>query len=171
MRLFRGKIPIIAAEITQTLIKQQDIESEDSSEVEKDIEAVLKEYLRAELDLVERAKDRLEAQGLPYSKFGKVKKTMAEKQGFGVGEDAPDYIMAQIIGVFMHSIHVDEVYSEDHDLRRKMGPILKKHMAVDEEVDLEVRNKIKNLEEGSMSWEAEYERVKQQILRKRRLSE
>ena len=170
MRLYRGRIPIIAAEITRMLTDQGDIEATDIPEVEKDVEAVLKEYVRTEQEIVEEAKDRLEAHGLPYSKFGQVKKSVADKRGFGVGEDAFDYIMQQIIGCFMHSIHVEEVYAEDHELQQKMRPIIRKHMAVDEEVDVEVRDKIKNLQEGTQSWDVEYQRVKDQILRKRRLS-
>ncbi len=171
MRLYRGKISIIATEITRTLTAQGDIEASDPAEVEQDVEAVLKEYVRTEQELVEKTKDRLEIHGLPYSKFGQMKKSMAERQGFGVGEDALDYIMQQIIGLFMHSIHVDEVYSEDHELRRKMRPILQKHMSVDEEVDRQVRDKIKNLKEGTRSWEVEYQRVQEQMLRKMRLND
>ena len=71
----------------------------------------------------------------------------------------------------MHSRFVDEVFAEDHDLRRKMKPILRKHMSVDEEVDREVRDKIKNFDEGTAAWEVEYKRVQEQIMRKRKLSE
>jgi len=39
----------------------------------------------------------------------------------------------------MHSANVEEVFAEDVEMRRKMAPILKRHMAVDEEVEREVR--------------------------------
>lgn len=171
MRLFRGKIPVISAETARTLVEKGDIDSDNVPEVEKDIEAVLKEYLRAERDIIERAKDLLEIRKLPFSQFSRVRKLVADQRGFGVGEDALDYIMQQLINIFMHSIHVDEVYAEDHELRVTMRPILKRHMSVDEEVEEEVRNQIKNLQEGTASWEVEYQRVKEQILRKKRLSE
>jgi hypothetical protein len=171
MRLFSGKIPVISAETARALKEAGDIETNDLAEVEEDIAAVLKEYLRTEREIVERAKDLLEIRGLPYSQFSRVKKAVSDDRGFGVGEDALEYIMAQLIGCFMHSKFVEEVYAEDHDLRRKMKPILRKHMSVDEEVDEEVRRKIRNLEEGTQSWEVEYRRVQEQIMRKRRLSE
>jgi hypothetical protein len=156
MRLFSGKIPVISAEVARELKEGGDIETEELAEVEEDIAAVLKEYLRTDRELVERAKDLLEIRGLPYSQFSRVKKAVADDRGFGVGDDSLDYIMSQLIGCFMHS---------------KLKPILRKHMSVDEEVDEEVRKRIKNLEEGSQSWEVEYRRVQEQIMRKRRLSE
>jgi hypothetical protein len=171
MRLFSGKIPVISAEIARFLKEEGDIETDNVEEVEEDIAAVLKEYLRTDREIVERAKDLLEIRGLPYSQFSRVKKAVADDRGFGVGAEALDYIMAQLIGCFMHSTHVDEVYAEDHDLRRKMKPILRKHMSVDEEVDEEVRRKLKNLNEGTQAWEVEYRRVQEQVLRKRRLTD
>jgi hypothetical protein len=39
-------------------------------------------------------------------------------------------------------------------------------MMVDEEIDQEVRNRIKNLEEGTQAWELEYKRAMEQIKRK-----
>jgi len=169
MRLFRGKIPIISAEITRTLIEDGDIESEHAEEVELDIEAVLKEYLRTEDDIVEKAKDLLEKRSLSYSNFGKMKKQVAEQRAFGVGEDAYDYIMNQIILSFMHSVHVEEIYSEDHELKRKMRTVLKKHLEVDEELDQEARRHLKNMEEGTRAWEVEYQKVMGQIKRKKGL--
>ena len=171
MRLFSGKIPVISAEIARTLVEEGDIDVDDVNEAEQDVVAVLKEYLRTDRDLVERAKDLLEVRDLPYSQFSRIKKSLAEERGFGTGEESLDYIMQQIINIFMHSIHVEEVYAEDHDLRRKMKPILRKHMAVDDEVEDEVRRKIRNMEEGSRAWDVEYQRVKEQVLRRRGLSD
>ncbi len=171
MRLFSGKIPVISAEIARTLVEEGDIAVDEVSEVEDDIAAVLKEYLRTDRALVERTKDVLEIRNLPHSQFARVKKTMADERGFGTGEDGLEYIMQQVINIFMHSVHVEEVFAEDHELRRKMTPILRKHMSVDDEVEEEVRRKIKNLEEGSRAWDVEYQRVKEQILRKRGLSD
>ena len=56
----------------------------------------------------------------------------------------------------MSSRHIDEVFAEDAILRRKIKDICKKHMQVDEAIDQEVRDRIKNLEEGSQAWDVEY---------------
>ena len=171
MKLFPGKIGIISTEITQVLIDNEDIETDSPEEVGLDIEAVLKEYIRTDKELTENAKDLCEQRGLPFSSYPKVKRQLAQQRGFAIGNEALDYIMDQLIGVFMHSQFVEEIYAEDHELRRKMKPLLRKHMSVDEEVDEEVRRRIKNLEEGTQSWEVEYRRVQEQVMRKRRLSE
>ena len=52
--------------------------------------------------------------------------------------------------------HVDEVFADDNTLRRKTRDVLRKHMMVDEELDEEVRKRIKNLEEGTQTWDIEY---------------
>jgi len=49
----------------------------------------------------------------------------------------------------MSSRHVDEVFAEDVILRRKIKDICKKHMQLDEAIDQEVRDRIKNLDEGT----------------------
>jgi hypothetical protein len=69
----------------------------------------------------------------------------------------------------MHSANVAEVYSEDVVLRRKMAPILKHHMAVDEEVEREVRGKLKHVQEGTRTWEVEYSKMMDEIRRRKGL--
>jgi hypothetical protein len=71
----------------------------------------------------------------------------------------------------MHSNNVDEVFADDGTLRRRMKDVLKKHMAIDEELDAEVRQRIKNLEEGTQAWELEYSRVMDQIRQKHGIKE
>ncbi len=170
MRLFSGKVSIIAREICEALTRDNDIEVTDKEEVILDVEAVLKEYLRLEREIVDRVKDLLESRKLPYAQFGRLKKQVADERGIGIGEESIEYLCNQVIGSFMHSVHVEEVFGEDHDLRRKMVGILRKHMAVDEEVDKETRDKIRNLEEGTRTWDIEYQKVMEQIKKKRGLT-
>ena len=171
MKLFSGKVPIIAAEMARALIDDGDIESDSPEEVELDIQAVLKEYLRTDRELTEKAKDFCEKRGWPLSTYYKVKRKLAERQRFVTGEDAIDYIMEQIIGAFMHSQFVEEIFTEDHDLKRKMKIILKRHTEIEEEIDEEARSKIKNLEEGTRDWEIEYARAMEAVKRRRGLIE
>jgi hypothetical protein len=63
----------------------------------------------------------------------------------------------------MSSRHIDEVFADDAILRRKIKDICKKHMMVDEQIDQEVRDRIKNLEEGSAAWDVEYAKVLEQV--------
>jgi hypothetical protein len=69
----------------------------------------------------------------------------------------------------MHSNNVDEVFAADVELRRKMAPIFKKHMAVDATLDAEVRAQLRHVREGSRDWEIEYTKVMEQVKRKKGL--
>ncbi len=171
MKLYAGKIEPIATEIINRLVEDGDIEVAERSEAELDVASVLKEYVRVDRELTERAKDILEIRGLSYSAFGRTKRHLAEQKDFGLGEDGITWIINQLLELFMQSTHVDEIYAEDATLRRKMKDILRKHMAVDEELDREVRERIRNLEEGTQTWEIEYNRVLEQIKQKHGIRE
>jgi hypothetical protein len=63
----------------------------------------------------------------------------------------------------MQSAHVEEIYADDATLRRKIKQILSAHMDVDAELDRQVRDRIKNLQEGTQTWEIEYGKVLEQM--------
>ena len=132
-----------------------------------DVQAVLKEYLRVDREITEKAKDILQKRNLPYEQFGKIKRALAGEKAFGLGEEALDWMTNQMLESFMQSPHIDEIFAEDTVLRKRMADILKKHMQVDEELDEEVRRRIKNLQEGTATWEIEYGKVLDQIKRNR----
>jgi len=171
MRLYAGKIPVITAEIIKALLDDEDISVNDRAEAELDVQAVLKEYLRLEREITDKAKDLLQKRALPYEQFGKIKRSLAKEKNFGLGEEGLEWMTTQILESFMQSTHIEEVFSEDTVLRKKMVDILKKHMTVDEEIDVEVRRRIKNLEEGTATWEVEYQKALDQIKKNRRLDE
>jgi hypothetical protein len=169
MRLYSGKVSAIATEVVRTLLAAKDVEAESPKEVEADVAAVLNQYLAAEREVNERAKDILERTNKPPSEYGRVRQLVAEEKGIKVGDDALDYLLDQVVEMLMHSHHVDEVYVEDVELRRKMAPIFKKHMAVDANVDVEVRAQLRHTREGTREWEIEYARVLEQVKRKKGL--
>lgn len=166
MRLYTAKVPAISSELVQALIHAGDIEVSNAAEAELDVASVLKEYIRVDRELTDKAKDLMEARNLPYGQFGKLKRSLAEEKEFGLGEEALTWICNQLLETFMHSANVDEVFADDPTLRRHIKDILKKHMDVDAELDAEVRQRIKNLEEGTATWELEYGRVMDQIRQK-----
>ena len=169
MRLYSGKIPLVGTEIVKALVDSGDIAVTDRTEAEMDVQAVLKEYIRLDREITEKAKDLLQKRNLPYEQFGKIKRTLAGEKSFGLGEDGLEWMTNQMIESFMQSPHIEEVFVDDTVLRKRMGDILKKHMQVDEELDEEVRRRIKNLEEGTSTWEVEYGKVLDQIKRHRGL--
>ncbi len=171
MRLYTAKVPVISAEIVRSLVEANAIEVSNPAEVELDVVSVLKEYIRVDRELTDRAKDIMEQRKLPYGQFSKIKRTLAEEKDFGLGEEAITWVCTQLLETFMHSANVEEVYADDAALRRTIKDVLKKHMAVDEELDAEVRQRIKNLEEGTATWELEYNRVMDQIKQKHGIKE
>ena len=148
MRLYSGKVGTIAGDIVKTLTDGKDIETENPREVTADIEAVLNQYLTTEKDATDKAKDAMQSRGIPTSEFARMKKLAAEQMGIKVGDETIDYLLDQILEILMHSANVDEIFSEDVELRRKMAPVLKRHMAVDEELEREVRGKLKHVRRG-----------------------
>jgi hypothetical protein len=170
MRLFSGKIPTISEEIVRTLSADGDIECEQPNEVMLDIESVLKEYLRYERSVADEAKNRLESRGLPYAQLGKLKSQVAKEKGAPQADDVLPYLLDQILNILFHSNNVDEIFAEDSQLRVKITPILRKHMDVGGELDEEVRSKIKNLQEGTASFEIEYQRIMGEMKRKKGLA-
>src|SRR6185436_10441108 len=169
MRLYSGKIPVIGTELVKSLVESGDIAVSDKAEAELDVQAVLKEYLRLEREITDRAKDVLQKRNLPYEQFGKVKRALAGEKGFGLGDEGLEWMTNQMIESFMQSPHIEEIFAEDSVLRKKMSDILKRHMMVDEEIDAEVRKRIKNLEERTATWEVEYNKALDQIKRNRGL--
>lgn len=165
MRIYDGQVPTIARDVARVVIDQEVLEvlPEHISEFELDIEAVLREYIRVEREVTEEAKDLSERRGLGYGSIGRLKRQVAKEKGFKLGEDAVAYIIQQLIETFFHTMFVEEVFGEDHDIRRTIAPVLKKAFNIEQELDGKVRSKIKNLEEGSKTWEIEYQRAMNKI--------
>jgi hypothetical protein len=170
MRLYKGKIEIIARDLITTLKNEGDIEVANDEEARLDVEAVLKEYLRLDRELVEEAKNRMEMRGLGYSHLGQVRNQLAKERGQPTNEDTLPYILDQILNILFHSNNVEEIYADDSHLRTRITPILRRHMEVDTDLDREVRSKIKHLEEGTASFDVEYSKVMSQIKKRMGLS-
>ena len=169
VRLYRSKIPTVARDIIRQLTAAGDIEVNSRDEAELDIQSVLNEYVRMEREITERTKDTLEARNLPHGQFGRTKRLIAEQAGIGLGEDGILWMCNQILETFMESKFIEEIFSTDQILRRKMVEILRRHMLVEEELDEEVRKRVQNLQEGTQQWDIEYARAMEQIRLKRGL--
>jgi uncharacterized protein len=169
MRLFSGKITPLSEELVKGLAEGRDIECESRKEVVRDLESVFGQYIAAEKEVQEKAKNLLESRGLPQSELGRVRRLCADQRGIKIGEDMLDYLLDQCIEMLMHSNNVEEVFVEDHDLRRRMRPVLRKYLEDDEMLDKEVRSQLKHVQEGSRTWEIEYRRVLGDIQRRKGL--
>ncbi len=163
MKLYSAKVDTISNELIKRLVEVGDIEVGSRKEAELDVSAVLKEYIRVDRELTERAKDILEIRGQSQSAFGRTKKMLAEEKDFGLGEDGFSWICNQLLETFMQSKHIEEVFSDDPTIRKRIKEVLRRHTGMDEQLDTEVRSRIKNLQEGTETWEVEYQRVMERM--------
>jgi hypothetical protein len=173
MRLYGSKVPQIAQEVVRALVSAKDIELEEAAaqrEVVADVESVLKSYLDTERIVDEKTRELLQRTNRGPTEFNKVRQQIAEHHGIKVGDEALDYVLDQVVAMLMHSAHVDEVFAEDVELRRRMIPIFKKYMGADSELESEVRAQLKHVKEGTSQWDIEYARVLETVRRKRGLA-
>ena len=173
MRLFSSRIPNIVKDIVGQLLDQELVEftPEQRPEVELDVESVLKEYLRAERQLTEQAKDMAHARGQDYSAHQKIKRQLAKSAKFGLYEDSVGYLANQLIETLLHTRHVEEIFGEDLELRACIAAVLKKHMSQNDGLDHEVRKRIKNLQEGTQDWEIRYRQTLERLRQARGMEE
>lgn len=173
MRLYSSKVPTLAQEVVRELLASKSIEVEGTSaqrEVVTDVESVLRSYLETERVVDQKTRELLQKTGRGNTEFGRVRQQVAEHHGIKVGDETLDHLLDQVVAMLMHSAHVEEVYAEDVELRRKMVPVFKRHMSVDTDVESEVRGQLKHVREGTAQWDIEYARVLEAVKRKRGLS-
>jgi hypothetical protein len=171
VRIYRSQVPRLGEEIVDTLILEGDIEVEPQNREEAilDVRSILDEYLRQETKVVQDVRDYMHERQITYDKFGKVKGQLADERGHPTGDDGIRWIIGQIIEAFMISNHVEEVFSEDFLMRRKMMILFRRILVDEADLDKEARSRIKNVREGTDDWEFEYKKAIEEIKRKKGL--
>lgn len=169
MNLHRSQLSGICKAIVDALADASQIETQSRPAAAADLEAVLASYLDQEHEIAERARDLAQQRGLPPAEAARIKRLVAEQRGIKVGDEALDYVLDQLVHMLMHSEHIDEVYAQDHDLRRTMRGFIVEKEQEDQKLEAEVRGKLKHVTEGSRLWEIEYQRMKDEIKRRRGL--
>ncbi|MCC6647660.1 MAG: DUF507 family protein [Polyangiaceae bacterium] len=169
MRLFSGKVTPIAQEAVRALLAAKAIETEAPREVEADVASVLQSYLRTEQEAADAAKDHLARTGKGQTEFTRLKRLYAEQKGIKVGDELLDHLLDQVVELLLQTGSVDEVFAEDHELRRLMAPSFKKHMVIEDDLDREARGRLKHVTEGTSAWEIEYQKVMADMRRKKGL--
>lgn len=161
----------MAIELASTLIAEKAIEVEASElrEFHLDLEAVLKSYLETERRIHEEAQELIASRGLEFTSYGRLKHELAKKYNFSLGDDAVDWLTDQFIAILYHTSHVEEIWSDNNEIRRIIRPILIKHTSLDDELDAEVRKKIKNLNEGTVAWDIKYHQILEDVKRRKGL--
>jgi hypothetical protein len=167
MWLTRARLPALASGIVKSLVDPALIETDARDAVQADILAVLEQYLRDEQDITTRARDIAAKRGGSATEQGRIKKELARQQGVGVGDDTIDYLLSQLLEMLMHSGSVEEIFAQDHELKLAMRAPLRKEEAAAEQVEDVVRKRLKHVEEGSSQWEVEYQRLREEVTRRR----
>ncbi len=172
MRLYRKIIPKISKDIISTLRDDGDVEIDDTKleEAELDVAAILVEYCNAEDRLNQETREALSRRGLSPDRFAQVKKGLAEARQHKTGEEGLEYVINQMLEGLMHSRNVEEVFAEDHEMRKKIHNTMVKYLGIDEEIDRDARSRLKNMREGSAEWDVEYEKIVLQLKRARGLA-
>lgn len=173
MRIYRERIAPVAAGIVDALLAGEliEIEADLRDEVELDVASVLQEYRRTDWELSEKARDLVAVRGLDYSHTHKLKSQLAKKASFGIGDDAIEWIVQQILEILLQSKNVEEIFGEDHELRRLLAPVLRRELGVGSDLDHEVKKRIRNLEEGTSDYEIEYQRTMERLKRAKGLTD
>ncbi len=171
MRLYPKLVPIIAREIIQRLMTENDVEVDPIriQDAELDMSAIMREYLANEERVNQATREALERRGYDYSKFNQVKREMADVRGFKLGDDGIEFVINQMLEFLLVSRNIEEVFSEDEGMRKKLVQVMKKHLDIDDEIDREARGRLKHLQEGTSAYEIEYQKTLEQIRRARGL--
>lgn len=171
MKLYRAKIPVIAKAILERLITEGDIEvqPENREEAEKDLAAIMDEYMRRDNELRDRSRDLMADQNIPYSDFGRTRKKMADEMGHPLGDDVERFLCRQFIENMMISPSIDEVFEEDRVIYKKVMEVLKSNDVDENEIRQEAIGKMKNVQEGTVDYELQLQEKMREVKQRRGL--
>lgn len=171
MKLYRAKVPVIAKAVIDRLVTDGDIEVqvEKRPEAEKDLAAIMEEYLRRDTELRERSRDIMAEQNIPYSDFGRTRKRLADEAGHPLGDDVERYLCRQFIENLMISTNIDEVFGEDRAIYKKVMEVLKANDVDENEIREEALSRMKNVQEGTVEYEVALQEQMRQVKRRRGL--
>lgn len=163
MKLYRSKIPVIAKDCIDALVRDGDIEvtAKNRPEAENDLAAIMHDFLKRDASLRERTKDRMAADGMSYSEFGSARKKAAEASNHPVGDDVERYLVRQFVECLMVSRFVEEVFADDTVIYKKMMEVIRGHDVNEDALREEAAGRVKNAKPGTM----EYELAIQEALR------
>ncbi|MEC9464793.1 MAG: DUF507 family protein [Myxococcota bacterium] len=165
MKIYRKVIPRISKDVIRALLANRSIEIEEGrrDEAELDIAGVFVRYLNDVDKLAEDALEAIARHNRKRSEFQTVREHLAKKRGLAIGSDAKEYLLTQVIDGLFSSKQILEVFAEDEEIRVMIDTAVSKYLGVDEELDREVRHRLKNLREGTAEWEVEYAQLINQM--------
>lgn len=183
MRLPDRLIEAIGESIVEELAnKEKILELDDPLIFKKKIIRIFKDAIEEEKKLEEKAKevlkqnlDILEKENIDYrTAFLAVKKKLAEEMDINIDKrERLNQIINRIMNLIMEDESV-EIYEDPPVIRRRIREIVLCALKIEEEIEREVRKRIKkysrDILEGSPEWNILWKRIYEDELRKRGLA-
>lgn len=171
MKLYRAKVPIIAQETISSLVQGDDIEVEHENfeEAQKDLIAIMEEYLRRDSDFRNQIRDHMAHHNMPYNEYGRVRSRLADQLGHPLGDDVERFLARQFVENMMISPFVEEVFSEDKVIYKKIIETLRSHHVNEREIREEAQEKVKNVKEGTVDYEIALQKAVKDVKKRRGL--
>lgn len=171
MKLYAKKVPDIAKAIIETLCNDGDIDVDinNRAESEQDLVSIMMEYLRRDQNLRNQVRETMAEESIAYQNYGKVRSKIAEEWNHPLGEDVEKFLARQFIENFMISRFVDEVFTDDTILWRKILDILRSFDVDEQALRDEARAHLKNLEEGTVDFEIAMEKSLRDVKKRKGL--
>ena len=165
MKLYHTKIPEIATEIIETLIKADllELRAEVRSEAEQDLIAIMEEYLRRDRALREKVREYMHSRSVPYSRYGRIRSRMADNWGHPLSDDVERFLARQFVENFMMSRFIEEVFGTDEVLYKTVIDVLRQYHVDEAALREEARGKVKNVKEGSVEYEIALEQALREV--------
>lgn len=171
MKLYRSKVPVIASECIRRLVEDRDIEIDPARQpdAEADLAAIMEDYLRRDGDLREVIRDRMARGAIPYDQYGKIRNEVAEQRAHPTNDDVERFLARQFAEVLMISPNVEEVFSDDTVLYKKMMAVIRGHDVDEAGLRDEARLKVKNVREGTVEYEIAFEAAVRDVKKRKGL--
>ncbi len=171
MKLYRAKVPIIAQETVSSLVQGGDIEVEHENfeEAQKDLVAIMEEYLRRDSDFRNQIRDHMAQHNMPYNEYGRVRSRLADQQDHPLNDDVERFLARQFVENMMISPFVEEVFSEDKVIYKKIIECLRNHHVNEREIREEAQDKVKNVKEGTVDYEIALQKAVKEVKKRRGL--
>ena len=172
MKLYKGKIPVIAQDLVTKLVNEGDVElvPDMRSEAVEDLASIMNNYLRQERRLSNIVRDHIAEYKIEYDRRGEIRREKAKEMGHPIGDRVMPYLATQFNRMIMNSPHFDEVYSPDNVIRSKIFEVLRSNNVNEQELHDEAKSRLSNLDENSLDYEIRYREAIADVRRRRGLT-
>jgi hypothetical protein len=168
MKLYRARVPLIAKAVIDRLTAENDIEvaPESRIEAEQDLIAIMESFLKRDLDLREAVRETMSRKAIPYDQYSKIRNDISEAWGHPSGDSVQKYLSRQFVENFMISRWIDEVYSDDELIFRKILDTVRSFDVDENALRIEAQERVKNITPGSVDYEIAFAQALKEVRKK-----